>query len=232
MIPLFKTSFSIGKSILRIEDVVDIAQQHNLKKVVLVEDNFYGFRTAQKAFSSNSIPMVFGIRISVIQSSLDEKSSKLIFFAKNNKGINNAKQLYTKSQLSHDGVLNLSSLDKEDFIDLKIGVPFYDSYIYNNLFHFGASEIKLNNFDHFYMEEENSHPFDFQIQNALKNLNINTEKTKTIYYRDKQDIEAFQMYKAICSRKGRIPTYSCPNLEHFCSNEFCFESFLEKNAAL
>ena len=79
------------------------------------------------------------------------------------------------------------------------------------------------------MEEDNNHPFDFQIKNKLDDLKIKTQKTKSIYYRDRDDFEAFQMYKAVCSRKqGKIPTFSKPNLNDFCSDDFCFESYLEK----
>ena len=88
IIPLFKTSYSIGKSLLRVEDIIDIAQSNKLKKVTLVEDNFYGFRAANSAFLHAGIPMVYGIRMPVFQSE-SERSSKLVFFAKNNKGINN-----------------------------------------------------------------------------------------------------------------------------------------------
>ena len=52
-------------------------------------------------------------------------------------------------------------------------------------------------------------------------------------YRNREDFHAFQMYKAVCSRRqGRVPTFSKPNLNDFCSDDFCFESYLEKNASL
>ena len=231
-IPLFKTSYSIGKSLLRVEDIISIAQSNNLKKVTLVEDNFYGFRTANFAFLHAGIPMVYGVRIPVFETE-SEKSSKLVFFAKNNKGINNLRNLYTKSKLSVLEVLNISELEPSELEDIKIGVPFYDSYIYNNIFHFGLCDLKLHDYDHFYMEEDNNHPFDFQIKQKLKDLNIKTQKTKTIYYRNREDFEAFQMYKAVCSRRqGKVPTYSKPNLNDFCSDDFCFESYLETDASI
>lgn len=232
IIPLFKTSYSIGKSLLRVEDIVDIAQSHKLKKVTLVEDNFYGFRVANKAFLNAEIPMVFGIRLPVFQSE-SEIPSKLIFFAKNNKGINNLRNLYTKCKTSPLEVLNLSKITESELGDIKIGVPFYDSYLYNNIFYFGLCDLKLDKYDHFYIEENNSHPFDFQIRSYLKKLKVKTQKAKTIYYRDREDFDAFQMYRAVCARKqGRIPTYSKPNLNDFCSNDFCFESYLERHASI
>ncbi len=228
MIPLFKSTFSIGRSLLRVEDLIDIAQSGEVKKMILVEDNFYGFRVINKAFLEIEMPMIFGVRLPVVQSNLSEKSSKLIFFPKNNKGMRVVRGLYTKCYTSEGECLNFSNINAGELDEVSIGVPFYDSYIFNNIFHFGLCDLSLDDFDHFYMEEENNHPFDFQISAALKKFNVPTEKAKSIYYRDKDDFEAFQMYKAVCNRQqGRVPTFSNPRLNDFCSNEFCYESYLE-----
>ena len=231
MIPLFKSTFSIGRSLLRVEDLVDIAQSGDVKRMILVEDNFYGFRVVNKAFLNIGVPLVYGVKLPVVQSDLSEQSSKLIFFPKNNKGENNARKLYTKCYTSEGDCLNLSKLEDNELEEISIGVPFYDSYVYNNIFHFGMCDLSLKKYDHFYIEESNNHPFDFQISAVLKKMKVKTEKAKSIYYRDKDDFEAFQMYKAVCSRKqGRVPSYSNPRLNDFCSNEFSYESFLENVA--
>jgi len=232
VIPLFKSTFSIGRSLLRVEDLVDIAESGEIKKMILVEDNFYGFRVINKAFLNTDVPMVFGVKLPVVQSSCYlEKPSKLIFFPKNNKGVAMARKLYTKCYTSEGECLHLDDLGGGELDDMSIGVPFYDSYVFNNIFHFGMCELSLDKYDHFHIEESNDHPFDFQISAALKKLGVKTEKAKSIYYRDKEDFEAFQMYKAICSRKqGRVPTYSNPRLNDFCSDEFSYESFLENVA--
>ena len=71
-----------------VEDLVDIAESGEIKKMILVEDNFYGFRVINKAFLNTDVPMVFGVKLPVVQSSCYlEKPSKLIFFPKNNKGV-------------------------------------------------------------------------------------------------------------------------------------------------
>ena len=231
MIPLFKSTFSIGRSLLRVEDLVDIAQSGDVKKMILVEDNFYGFRVINEAFLHAEIPMVYGLKIPVVQSSITEKTSKLIFFPKNNKGVHVVRKLYTKCFTSVGECLNLSDLGEGELDDVSIGVPFYDSYVFNNIFHFGMCDLFLDKYDHFYIEESNNHPFDFQISAALKKLKVKTEKCKSIYYRNKDDFEAFQMYKAVCNRKqGRVPTFSNPRLNDFSSNEFCYESYLENVA--
>ena len=54
MIPLFKTHFSIGKSILTLEEnskrsAISLAIESSSKEFVLVEDSLIGFLEARKA---------------------------------------------------------------------------------------------------------------------------------------------------------------------------------------
>jgi len=56
VIPLFKSTFSIGRSLLRVEDLIEIAEGDDVKKMILVEDNFYGFRVINQAFLNAEIP--------------------------------------------------------------------------------------------------------------------------------------------------------------------------------
>ena len=232
MIPLFKTHYSIGKSILNTKDIFEIQREHDLKEIVVVEDSFYGFRSLNKEAMKNNIKLIFGIRLSVVQSSVDELSSKLIFFAKNNEGMNKIKSLYSSSFENKENVLILNNLNKNELENIKIAVPFYDSFIYNNLFHFGLCHVDISKFDFDCFIEQNNHPFDGliseQVNSICKSQNKEPILTKSIYHKNKEDFDAFQMYKSICGRaNGKTPMFTNPNLNHFCSNEFCWESFLE-----
>ncbi len=228
MVPLFKSQFSIGKSILTSEKILDIAQTNQLEKVILLEDTFYGFRVFNKLFQDEGIPFVFGLRISVVNTEGDysEKPSKLALFAKNNEGIGDLKRMFSNASLDDRNSLILSDYDASDFKNLKVCVPFYDSYIFNNLFHFGLSHIDIKHLDPVYFIEDNNHPFDFQIKSIIDSLGVKTQAVKTILHRDKDDFAALQMYKAACNRSGgKSPTFQNPNLNHFCSDEFCWESY-------
>lgn len=228
MVPLFKSQFSIGKSILTSEKILDIAQTNQLEKVILLEDTFYGFRVFNKLFQDEGIPFVFGLRISVVNTEGDysEKPSKLALFAKNNEGIGDLKRMFSNASLDDRNSLILSDYDTSDFKNLKVCVPFYDSYIFNNLFHFGLSHIDIKHLDPVYFIEDNNHPFDFQIKSIIDSLGVKTQAVKTILHRDKDDFAALQMYKAACNRSGgKSPTFQNPNLNHFCSDEFCWESY-------
>lgn len=228
MIPLLKTHASIGKSLLKNEDVLDIQKEYKLDKVVVVDESFYGFRGLNEKLLSRGVDLVFGIRLPVVQSSPEELSSKLVFFAKNNEGLKQIKNLYSKAYCSESGQLILSSLKKEDYADVKVAVPFYDSFVYQNIFNFGMCDIDLKKFDHVFFEEDNQHPFDSMISKQLMKVTKKTESVKSIYYKDREDLEAFQFYKSVTSRSGGRPvSYGNPQLEHFCSPEFSWESYLE-----
>lgn len=230
MIPLFKTHASIGKSLLRNEDILSFQKDRSLDKVFVVEDSFYGFRKLNSSLSEVGAKLIFGIRLPVVEESSEELQSKLVFFAKNNNGIKQIKNLYTKTYCSENSVLILKDIDEKLFEDVKVAVPFYDSFIYQNIFNFGLCQINLNRFDHFFLEEKNDHPFDHLISKQLNSFAKKEQilMAKSIYYKNRDDVDAFQFYKAVCNRSGnKTPSFGNPNLEYFCSPEFCWESYLE-----
>jgi DNA polymerase III alpha subunit len=225
---LFKTHASISRSILKNSDILDFQKDQNLKKVVSVEDSFYGFRELNAKLLERKVDLVFGIRLPVVQNSTDELSSKLVFFAKNNDGVRQIKKLYTKTHCSDSGLLVLNDLNKEEFSETKVAVPFYDSFIYQNIFNFGLCDVDLKRFDHFFFEEKNDHPFDLMISEQLKKHTSSPVLAKSIYYKNREDIDAFAFYKSTTTRSGGKPVSADkPELEHFCSPEFCWESYLE-----
>ena len=71
--------------------------------------------------------------------------------------------------------------------------------------------------------------FQKKVQEYAENNNLKTQHTKSIYYKNKKDVKALQTYKCITGRSFGNKTLSKPNLDHFGSNEFCFESWKEKN---
>ena len=79
--------------------------------------------------------------------------------------------------------------------------------------------------------ERNGLPFDALIEEKVTNYasknNLKTEIVKSIYAENREDLEALQTYKCICSRRFGKSSLSKPNLDHFGSGEFCFESWKE-----
>ena len=88
MIPIFKSNFSIGKSILTLdapescpdEDAADsilqIVKENNLSQLVLVEDSMIGFLEAHKAAKNLNIHLIYGLRINCCNDVSDEKKEQ------------------------------------------------------------------------------------------------------------------------------------------------------------
>ena len=86
MLPLFKSHFSIGKSILTLfhpdkcvdggaDSVFKLAVDNNLKQIILVEDSFNGFLEAKRNCEQLELQLVFGLRFTIAEN-IDEKLSK------------------------------------------------------------------------------------------------------------------------------------------------------------
>ena len=254
MIPIFKSHFSIGKSILTLnppglskdgsaDSVFDICKDSDLDKIVLIEDSFMGFPEAMKVSSEINKQLVFGIRFKVCQdlNSTDDNESpdcshKLIVLSKNSGGIKLLNLIYTESFTKYDGWIDFSLLSKFwDEKNLSLCVPFYDSFIFNNLTSFQFCLVDFSFTKPTFFIEENGLPFDSLVKDSVieycKVNNFPTQKVKSIFYKDKKDFDAFLSYKLICSRSsfsGREVSIEKPNMDHLGSDEFCFESYLEK----
>jgi hypothetical protein len=85
--------------------------------------------------------------------------------------------------------------------------------------------------------EDNNLPFDSIIKERVIEFcdkkGYERELSKTIYYRERSNLAAFQIYKCICSRNFSSGDRGLPNpkLEHCSSPEFSFESWKEKQSS-
>ncbi len=121
MLPLFKSHFSIGKSILTLDDpkkvteggsdsVFKIAKDNGLKQVILVEDSLIGFFEAYKRSKEMGIQLIFGLRLSMRNSALPEDEGsqhKIIIFAKDDIGCKLLNKIYSKAFCANSGNFNL-----------------------------------------------------------------------------------------------------------------------------
>ena len=246
MLALFKSSCSLGKSILTLSDpnnchengpdsIFSIAVENDLKTITLVEDSMVGFFDAFRISQSLGIQLIFGLRITCCDQ-LDNAASthKLIVFAKNDQGCKDLYSLYSKIYVDFNGRITHEQLQLAWTDNLKLAVPFYDSFIHQNNFYFQSCIQEFGNINPVFFTESNNLPFDEALEKEVLKFTENgkkfeVQKTKSIYYKDKCDVEAFQTYKIICNRTfSRQATLSSPNLNHFGSDEFCWESYLEQ----
>jgi len=220
MIPLFKTHFSIGKSILRLEDIDRITTDQEIEEVYLVEDSMTGFPEAFRLFGDR---LRFGLRFSIFNEN-EEGESKMIAFANGDAGCKDLYKLYTKM---FDTKLVTPWNDYENLVFV---VPFYDSFLHKNLTSFSNCMPDLPDNITFFIEK-NGLPFDSILEQKVISYKSNKQDVqfvKSIYYENKEDVEAFQTYKCICNRQpGRQASLSNPRLDHFGSDRFCIEAWKE-----
>lgn len=235
MIPIFTSHYSIGKSILTLanpkdedegaDSIFSIAKQEGLERVYLVEDTLTGLPQALTTAESLGMQLVFGLRMQV-----SSPSHKIIVFAKNSKGCQLLNKIFSAAN-ENENAFELEDL-KEMWSknDLEMAIPFYDSFLYQNIMTFNTCTPDLQEFKPTVFIENNELPFDSLLktkatQYASKN-SLNTQEVKSIRYYKNSDVDAFQTYKCICNRKFGQRSLSKPGLDHFGSDLFSFESYL------
>lgn len=248
MLPLFKSHYSIGKSILTLKDpskckdngpdsIFKIALENNFDKVILVEDSLIGFFEAHRMSKQLGLQLIFGLRLSMRNSAGEEdicSDHKIIIFPKNSNGCKLLNKIYSKAFTLFDGFLTYELLKELwDANSLKFAVPFYDSFIHVNNFGFGNTVPEIKFFKPTFFLEDNDLAFDPLLTELVKEKANNIypiEKVKSIYYNNKKDVESLMTYKITCNRSfGKSRSLSRPELPHFCSDQFSFESWKEQS---
>ena len=250
VLPLFKSHYSIGRSILTLDQedshieegpdsIIDICKENKIKNLFLVDDSMGGFLQAYNNCSDSKINFKFGLRITVCSdrseknAEAQETESKYVIFAKNTAGYKKLIKIY--SVASKEGFYYVPRIDysylKEiwDDRDLSLVVPFYDSFLYKNCL---MGSICLPNFDFtkpvFFMED-NDLFVDKILQKRVRQFadtNGNEiQKTKSIYYKKKSDFIAYLTFRCINNRSD----INKPQFEHMSSNDFCIESWREQS---
>jgi DNA polymerase III alpha subunit len=251
MLPLFKSDFSIGKSILTLEEsssrsIFALAQEASLDKMVLVEDSLTGFLKAYKDAEKLGIQLVFGLRLSMcsdmtqeIPKGGDPSEHKVVVFATDGDGCRLLNKIYSAAFTKGNGRIDSPVLKKLwDEGHLKLAVPFYDSFLFNNLMRFKSCVMDFSFCPPTFFIEDNELPFDALVLQKVKEYvsknNYPLQKVQTIYYKTAADFPAYQTYKCICKRAsyGRGASLGKPNLDHCGSSSFSFERWQEKTRPL
>lgn len=248
VIPLFKSHFSIGKSILTLEEkndeenepdsIIQIAKDNKLKKVFLVEDCFSGFLQAYKNLKHNNIDLIFGIKF-VFCENINTKSEeelkkqhKIIIFANGNEGYKTLIKLWTKA--STEGFYYTPRLDMQTLKDnfnqnIRLAIPFYDNFIFNNCLRGYQCVPFVENYKPIVFLENNNLIFDSLLKSKMMQFaesnKLDIIQTKSIYYKNRKDFKSYLTFRCINSRT----ILNKPEMEHMSSNEFCIESWKEQN---
>jgi DNA polymerase III alpha subunit len=245
MIPLFKSHYSLGRSILTLENkdeaddypdsIIQIAKQNNLKEIFLIEDNMSSFLEAYTNTKLNNIKLNYGLRVSITESINDksdesrQKTSKIIIFFKNKKGHELLTKLFSiaaKTGFYYEPRLDYETLNKNWTDDLILAIPFYDSFIFNNTLRNSICIPQFNFTKPIVFIENNDLPFDVIVKDKMeryaKENDLELYKVKSVYYNKRKNFKTYLTFRCINNRS----ILNKPELEHMSSNEFCFESYL------
>lgn len=247
MLPVFKSHYSTGKSILNLnhpdstieggsDSIFQLLKDESLDRLILVEDCPTGFLQARKVSIDLNIDLIFGLRLNIKSFKLEEDKEsqhKVVVFAKNDNGIKSLNKIYSKIFCEFNGVGSYEILKKYwNDEDLMLVIPFYDSFLYYNSFYFASCIPDFSFCDPTFFIENNNLPTDKFLTSLIKKYcednSFQYNTAKSIYYNKKSDLEAYQTYKCICNRSfGRKQSLSNPGFDGLGSREFCFESWKE-----
>ena len=246
VLPLFKTHYSLGKSILNLslsesqpdesDSVFSLAKESKLEEVVLVEDCLTGFLEAYQNSKELKIKLIFGLRLTICLDMYDKSpeslktNNKIVIFTKNTEGYKQLIKIF--SFAAREGFYYEPRIDYKnlksfwDESELKMVVPFYDSYIFKNTLENNVCVPEFEFANPTYFVEDNDLPFDDLIKEKVESISNDTQKTQSIYYKDKKDFKAYLTFRCINNRSA----LDKPELQHMTSDEFCIEGWKEKNA--
>lgn len=245
-IPLFKTHYSIGRSVLTSDkheesikngakSIFQLAEKYQLKNLFVVDNSMAGYKEIYDNSKKYGLNLRYGVRINVVEDSLQKddeshkKTCKFIIFIKSSQGYKDLIKIYSHSYKEE----NFYYEPRIDYKTLKamwndesllLAVPFYDSFIFKNLLYFSKCIPDISFTNPMLFLENNSLPFDSLVREQVikfaESEKLNTVEAKTVYYEKKEDFTSYLALRCIDKRS----TVQKPNLDHFSSDEFCLES--------
>jgi DNA polymerase III alpha subunit len=249
VLPLFKTHYSLSKSTLTAAEpkgidenapisIFDIAQKHDLKEVIVVDDSISGFLELFQNSQKAKVKLVYGLRLSCVNDLTTKNDEmlktgcKIIIMIKNSAGYSDLIKIssfYQQDGFYYHGNIDYTNLKRLWTDNLVLAVPFYDSFIFMNSLY---GHLCVPNFSFtkpvFFVENSNL-PFDYLVQQKVlsytKNNNYVVNCARSIYYYKKEDVVPAFVYRCIKERS----TLDMPGLDHFASDWFSFETWEKQN---
>lgn len=253
MIPIFSSHFSLRSILTLEEvgkskengpnSIVDIAKDHDFKEVFLCDNTMSSIIEAYKNLKTINVNLNFGLKLDICPDleektpeSLAKTSRIIVWLSGGEQGyydlikihnLANTTGFYKEAAEKYSrGRIDYKNLKRLWTKNLTLSIPFYDSYIFKNLLERGQCIPEFGDIQPTIFIENQSLPFDHLITQAIETAadkNWERMKTKSIYYKNKEDFDAYLVYRAIQSRQ----TYAKPNQPFMSSREFSVESWLE-----
>lgn len=245
--PLFKSHYSIGKSILTLDaaeeikpyspvSIFSLAQQSSLKEIVLVENRIDGFISAYKMSTKLNVKLCFGLKLCVV-SDMNDKSetslaneSKIIIFINKTEGYSDLIKIHNRASIDgfyYQPRIDFKTLKSFWSSNLILGLPYFSSFLAQNALKQGNIIPDFPVKPTLFREINSELPFSPIIDNAIDEYTQLTGaeviESKSIYYHTRADFKPYQVLRCITNRSK----FDRPNLDHFASSAFCYESWRE-----
>lgn len=248
-LPLYKSHYSLGKSILTLDkpkgsidynpvSIVDLVLHSKQPVMTLVEDNMTSFLEASKHCQDKKIKLMFGLRLSITNnmSGQDEASlknrAKYVIFAKNNAGYKALIKIWSCAATDgfyYNPCIDFSALQSFWNENLILAVPFYDSFLHLNAFEGNFHIPNFSVIKPIFFIENNHLPFDNHLKNKVLTYcganQYDTVNTQSIYYKSKLDFIAYLTFRCISERTS----IEKPEFNHMGSDSFNYERWLKEN---
>lgn len=240
---LFKTYYSIGKSIIQVNprgksssgrtpNLADICVQNNIKTAVVVDDSMAGIWPIHNTLADTGVGLIFGLRISFVDDAENKSDSSNKSEHKNIVFIKTMEDYKRLIKISSDA--NTRFFHKIPRVDyryindslsdtMEIAVPFYDSFIFNNLFTLNSCIPNFGKMPVFFLENHDLIYDDILRKSVLSyasNNNCDTEEVCSVYYEKPDDFLAWKVRKLLAN-KGQRKTLESSNFNNCTSNTFC-----------
>jgi DNA polymerase III alpha subunit len=250
VLPCFKSHYSLGRSILTLEkegtsqengpdSIIDLAVKNGIKDVILIEDGMSSFLEAYTNCKAAKLNLIFGLRITVCENALEkgeetlDKTSKIVIFIKNSEGYKDLVKIFSfaarEDIMYYVPRIDYAHLKKMWTDNLLLVIPFYDSFLFQNLLTFKQCVPDFSFTSPVFFLEHNELPFDSilreQVEIYCHHNKYQTQEAQSIYYAAKSDFPAFLTFKCIHDRT----LIEKPEIEHLTSNTFCLESWKNFN---
>ena len=242
-----KSDYSLGRAILTLNkpsdkfnpnkplSVFDIAKEHKLSKVIVVDDSISGCLEAQQNAKKCGVELVYGLRLNCIANIEDKTEAalktlhKVVIFMKNTAGYKDLIKITSvaaKKGFYYTPNIDCKHLKEMWSPNLALAIPFYDSFLFKNTLEGHLCIPDFSFTKPVFFIENSGLPFDKLMQEKViayaASVGAPVVPARSVYCHAYSDFLALLTFRAIHERS----TIQKPNLEHFSSDKFCFEEWL------
>lgn len=239
MVPIFYSQYS-GKSLFTFDtpekaaknnkqSISKLCVENNIVNPVVVDYKMTGVMELFQNFNPIGLNPRFGLNCKFSHDLENAKTNwhRIIIFIKNTKGYKDLILIHNLANIKNGGFVSPEIISKYWTENLKIAIPFYDSFLFRNTMFEGVSCLpEFGELNPSYFVEDNELPFDDLISSKITK---NKVSVKTVLYEKNEDFVKWLTYRCALnfSNKGKNRTLESPMFDHCHSKQFSFESYLK-----